>query len=221
MTPSMIDSRAFEGLVSYSRILFISAVSTRAETCVVQAFRYVKLKPSIFENFLLRILRRFLKEESTTDPLFQDALLCVRSVTSRFPASTRRWFTDSLGKADSKWVEKAFQRHISPSLIAGEVDDAKSLADDCGDEDATGEDGDGGKSLEQLAVAQFVPPVGELRIKASAVSREVTATYSLSEVHLTIVLRLPENYPLRMVEVEAGSKTGMTDTLSRKTLLGS
>ena len=56
----------------------------------------------------------------------------------------------------------------------------------------------------------------ELQVRGSRVSREVTASYRRDECTLEMVIRLPSNYPLRMVEVECTNRVGVTEKKWRR-----
>ncbi|EKX50542.1 hypothetical protein GUITHDRAFT_66966 [Guillardia theta CCMP2712] len=65
----------------------------------------------------------------------------------------------------------------------------------------------------------------ELSIRASASTREIAAAYSKDEAVMEVILRVPELYPLRVVEVEGTRRVGISEgkwkkwALSMRTLL--
>eukprot|EP00124_Ichthyophonus_hoferi_P002522 Ihof_evm1s175 gene=Ihof_evmTU1s175 len=92
------------------------------------------------------------------------------------PALCRGWFTDAPRKIKER-VEKYTVDHVSPLIVEHEVDTVVKAA-------ALGEN---------------------LKVKGSHVSREVTASYQLDEVSLEIIITMPVNHPLGMVNVDSGT----------------
>jgi len=168
----------------------------RSMACHAMASRFIKLRPELLEKILHGVCS-LLHQRSLGVGLLESAKLCLQSIAREFPTSTRRWFTDTLSRAEAKKVESTFQKFVTPALVEYEMKSSKMLGESKDDESS-----------------------GDLRIKAMPSAREVSATYTLSDVNLTITLRLPDCYPLRMVEVEVDKHSAMSDTISRKTLLG-
>lgn len=124
----------------------------------------------------------------------------------RLPALSRQHVTDSVDHGTSVRIEGFVRKRVSPLLIAAEVRKVKEWGAFGGGR-RTGDDPD--KETE-----------GELHARGSVAGREVSATYTLSDVTLEIGIRLPDVFPLQPVVVEARSRVGMTEARWRKTLLG-
>jgi E3 ubiquitin-protein ligase listerin len=60
---------------------------------------------------------------------------------------------------------------------------------------------------------------GELSIKASLGTREVTATYEIDDANLTLVVKLPVAYPLAPAELECARRVGISEGRLRKWML--
>lgn len=136
----------------------------------------------------------------------------------RLPALSRQHVTDRLDRGTALRVEAFVRKKISPLLIAAEIRKVKEWgafgggpsSSSAGPSSAVGEAGN-------------IPDMegeGELHARGSVAGREVWATYTFSDVTLEIGMRLPDVFPLNIVEVEARSRIGMSEARWRKTLLG-
>ncbi|KNC75225.1 hypothetical protein SARC_12247 [Sphaeroforma arctica JP610] len=96
------------------------------------------------------------------------------------PALARLWYND-LSRGARDRVDRYSQTVVSPMLIAQEISAAANA------------------SSSHL----------DLTLKASTVTKEVTAYYNLDEIALEVVIRLPANYPLGMVSVDSPSDMGI------------
>ncbi|KAA8498467.1 E3 ubiquitin-protein ligase listerin [Porphyridium purpureum] len=122
-----------------------------------------------------------------------------------FPAQSRQWAgSDGCSRGDAKELEALVSRRIAPSLIEDEIRVIRENA-------SSGTFGD----------AQAVPSVdADLSVRGSVAAREILAAYTFSDVTLEVVIRLPEAYPLRIVEIHAPLRTGMSEARWNKTVLG-
>lgn len=136
----------------------------------------------------------------------------------RLPALSRQHVTDRLDRGTALRVESFVRRKISPLLIAAEIRKVKEWG-------AFGGGGSSSKAGASSASAEAdgemdMDGEGELHARGSVAGREVWATYTFSDVTLEIGMRLPDAFPLNIVEVEARSRIGMSEARWRKTLLG-
>lgn len=135
----------------------------------------------------------------------------------RLPALSRQHVVDNLDRGSALRAEEFVRKKISPLLIAAEIRKIKEwgafgggkssggkISGSSGNRD--GGDADGGE--------------GELHACGSVAGKLVRATYTFSDVTLEIWMRLPDAFPLQIVEVEAKSRIGMSESRWRKTLLG-
>eukprot|EP00871_Galdieria_phlegrea_P005921 jgi/Galph1/816/GphlegSOOS_G5511.1 len=113
---------------------------------------------------------------------------------AQLPALSRRWFTDSVTHELKNKVEGFVRKYVSPSIIEREFDLLKTTLND-------------------------TEGSGNLKLKPIFVTREVFAVYSFTDTTIEIVLRLPEDFPLRLVQVEAKTAIGMPEAKWRKTVL--
>jgi FANCL C-terminal domain len=121
----------------------------------------------------------------------------------KMPALSRRHFAENVEHGLALQIEDFVKRRVSPFLIAEEISKVRAWS---------GEAGAGGMGGE-----------GELNARGSLAGREVWATYTLSEVTLQVVLRIPEAFPLKTVQVddsEANRCVGMGKSMWRNTLVG-
>ena len=126
------------------------------------------------------------------------AHILFRSVAA-FPSLVRLWYND-LDRGTANRVDKFVAACISPLILAKEVSVISGAA-------ATLDD------------------TGELSIRASSKTREITAAYSKDEAVLEVVLRVPPSYPLRPIQVDGTRRVGVSEgkwkkwALAMRTLL--
>ncbi|POM80476.1 Hypothetical protein PHPALM_1682 [Phytophthora palmivora] len=118
----------------------------------------------------------------------------------RLPAMVRSWWNDDCSRAARSWAAKYFEDHITPSVLAAELD----LIQKAGENTLTG-----GESWDDE----------EMTVKGSRVSREITTTYMKDECALEMVVRVPSSYPLRCVEVECTKRIGISEDRWRRWVL--
>jgi E3 ubiquitin-protein ligase listerin len=119
------------------------------------------------------------------------------------PALSRQHVADHLEHGLALQVEDFVKRRIATFLIAEEIRKVRAWSDESRPGLTGGE--------------------GELAARGSVAGREVWATYTLSEVKLEVVMKIPEAFPLHTVQVEDNDGNwcvGMGKTAWRKTLLG-
>ncbi|CDF41326.1 unnamed protein product [Chondrus crispus] len=140
----------------------------------------------------------------------------------RLPALSRQHVTDSLDRGTALRVESFVRKKISPLLIAAEIRKVKEWGAFGGGRTSLPKAGPSSSSAPTPAAAPEVEGDGdgELSARGSVAGREVWATYTFSDVTLEIGMRLPDVFPLNIVEVEARSRIGMSEARWRKTLLG-
>ncbi|KAK1946991.1 E3 ubiquitin-protein ligase listerin [Phytophthora citrophthora] len=118
----------------------------------------------------------------------------------RLPAMVRSWWNDDCSRATRSWAGKYFEDHITPSVLAAELELIQKAGESTA---ATGESWDD----------------EEMTVKGSRVSREITTTYMKDECALEMVVRVPASYPLRCVEVECTKRIGISEDRWRRWVL--
>ncbi|DAZ98456.1 TPA: hypothetical protein N0F65_001157, partial [Lagenidium giganteum] len=113
----------------------------------------------------------------------------------RLPALVRTWYNDECTRSLRSWATKYFQEHITPYVLAVELDMIQKAPDTHADE------------------------LDEMTVKGSKVSREITATYMQDDCALEMVIRVPPSYPLRSVEVECTKRIGISEDRWRRWVL--
>ncbi|KAJ3043585.1 listerin E3 ubiquitin protein ligase 1 [Rhizophlyctis rosea] len=97
------------------------------------------------------------------------------------PSLVRIWWMECKNRQLTLAVENYTTKHYTSELVRTEMD-SLSTADKSALEDLT--------------------------IKASKQSNEVTAAYAIEDTNLEIVIRYPQNFPLRQIDVDAGKASG-------------
>ncbi|KAL3674178.1 hypothetical protein V7S43_000138 [Phytophthora oleae] len=118
----------------------------------------------------------------------------------RLPAMVRSWWNDDCSRATRSWAGKYFEDHITPSVLAAELELIQKAGENTA---ASGESWDD----------------EEMTVKGSRVSREITTTYMKDECALEMVVRVPASYPLRCVEVECTKRIGISEDRWRRWVL--
>jgi hypothetical protein len=99
-----------------------------------------------------------------------------------FPTLSREWWEDDCPKALSVMVNKFVQVLVAPETLRRE--------------------------LQRIESARHL---GEMTVRGSSVSREVTATYQQDECTLSIAIQIPPNFPLRSVDVDGRKTLGIPE----------
>lgn len=123
----------------------------------------------------------------------------------RLPALSREFIAERIDRGMLLRTEAFIRKRVSPLLIKAELQRVREWGAFGG-----GSSGNGGKNGEGD---------GEVETRGSVNEREVRATYTFCDVTLEIGMRLPDEFPLRTVVVEARSSVGMSEARWRKTLL--
>ncbi|ETO63467.1 hypothetical protein F444_18842 [Phytophthora nicotianae P1976] len=116
----------------------------------------------------------------------------------RLPAMVRSWWNDDCSRATRSWAAKYFEDHITPSVLAAELELIQ-------------------KASESASIESWDDE--EMTVKGSRVSREITTTYMKDECALEMVVRVPSSYPLRCVEVECTKRIGISEDRWRRWVL--
>lgn len=103
-----------------------------------------------------------------------------------FPALVRRWWSADCERGLAAALSRFVEDGVAQRIMQRELDMVAAQEGRWGN----GED--------------------EVAVRASGVTREVTATYFKDEVTLEVVIRLPPAYPLRNVEVECRRSLGVS-----------
>ncbi|CAM9242516.1 unnamed protein product [Phaeothamnion confervicola] len=123
------------------------------------------------------------------------ALVAFRRTLHAFPALVRAWWSDDCERRLRPWVEATTQEFVSPAVVQHESDLIAAAA----------------------AGGRWDP--SEMTVRASRVSREVTATYVKDECALEVTVKLPPTYPLRNVEVQCTRRLGIPEARWRRWVL--
>lgn len=103
-----------------------------------------------------------------------------------FPTLSRGWWEEDCPKALSATVSKFVQQMVAPETFRRE--------------------------LERINKAMILSATGEMIVKGSTVSREVTATYQQDECTLSIAIQIPPNFPFRSVDVDGRKTLGVSES---------
>jgi hypothetical protein len=121
-----------------------------------------------------------------TSPAEEELAVCLYlALLRQLPSIVRHWWSHRVGaRGTKKDLERYTQTHCSPLLLREEVD---ALGE------TIGADGD------------------TFRVRGSATTRQVSATYSCDGSALQIALQLPACHPLLAVEVECVHRIGVSE----------
>jgi len=100
------------------------------------------------------------------------------------------WWLEDVDRKTSLDVEKFTMKFLSPYIIEHEILNIQNQKND----------------------------FENFHIKPNKVTKEITAIYEKDEMSLTIIIKLPDLFPLRNVEVE-GVRLGISEQIWRKWLL--
>lgn len=112
-------------------------------------------------------------------------------IIKTFPVGVRLWRTDEICRKISQKIDKFTIKYISPILLVHEMNN----------------------------ILKYDKKTDGFSIKATKSTFEVVANYEKEELTLSIMIRLPDSYPLKPVEVECIQKAGVKESLLRKWLL--
>ncbi|KAF9436112.1 hypothetical protein BGZ76_004789 [Entomortierella beljakovae] len=126
------------------------------------------------------------------------------------PSLVRIWWTECKLRQLSIAVESLTERYFSPLLITRELN---SLAKA---QQATAA---GGQAAAAAALSGVADDLNELQIKISKATSEINASFKIDDAVMEIVVRLPNNFPLRQVEVEGLQRVGVKEARWRAWLL--
>eukprot|EP01117_Protostelium_nocturnum_P008353 TRINITY_DN2981_c0_g1_i1.p1 TRINITY_DN2981_c0_g1~~TRINITY_DN2981_c0_g1_i1.p1 ORF type:complete len:1580 (+),score=519.39 TRINITY_DN2981_c0_g1_i1:179-4918(+) len=113
------------------------------------------------------------------------------SAAKTFPVLVRLWWNDDFDRRAASAVDKFTKKHISPSLQKNEIG----------------------------ILSSFKHSFDDFSLKTSSTTNQVTANYEKDEVCLTISIRIPEDYPLKIVEMDIPQRSGVSEGQYRKWLL--
>ena len=113
------------------------------------------------------------------------ALTVLFHTVEVFPTLSRGWWEEDCPKALSATVSKFVQLMVAPETLRRE--------------------------LERINAAMTQSATGEMTVKGSTVSREVTATYLQDECTLSIAIQIPPNFPFRSVDVDGRKTLGVPE----------
>nr|VZI19728.1 unnamed protein product [Spirometra erinaceieuropaei] len=141
-----------------------------------------------------RLLRRLLAESPALMRCLQSALLSGDCLPGA--GSGERVMTPGQARQLAGHLDRLVRRYFSPNLIATEVCRVERRALHFKSKFGT------------TSFADELPEAGNVDVKGRPLSREVVTLYHFSsDQSLEMVIKLPENFPLAPVTVEAGQKT--------------
>lgn len=108
------------------------------------------------------------------------------------PASIRKWWTESSDKQLRGAVEAFTEKYFSPLIINHQL-----------------------SSIQEAETLKF----DNMSIKPNLALKQVVATYSIEDVTIGVVVKLPNTFPLRQVEVEGIQRVGVSENQWRKWML--
>ncbi|KAI9911382.1 hypothetical protein PsorP6_008783 [Peronosclerospora sorghi] len=132
--------------------------------------------------------------------MFQLGTRVLFRTVVRLPAIVRSWWNDECSRATRSWAAKYFEDFITPSVLAAELQLIQKASENT------------------LAFGESLVD-GQMTVKGSRVSREITTTYMKDECALEMVMRVPPSYPLRCVEVECTKRIGIPEDRWRRWVL--
>jgi hypothetical protein len=107
------------------------------------------------------------------------------------PSVSRKWWEESCPKVYTSDVQMLVEKHVAPHILKREIDRIRG------------------------ALASF----GSMSVKASIMSREVTATYEQDDFDLSVSILLPSTFPFRSADVDCSKTVGVPpDRLKRWSL---
>lgn len=160
------------------------------------------LSPEFLFSSSARSTRRARRLRSSRRFFERLALGAYRACLSALPALTRTWFSDLKDTKLAKALETATSCAISPFLLEREFDVVERAATGAYSGFSFGEhDGDS---------------TGTLTVKVSRNVREISATYSVEDANVQLLIKLPKAYPLVAAELTTGSRAGVSEARARK-----
>ena len=121
----------------------------------------------------------------------QIATLTVYRTIQILPTLSKKWWNESCPRGLQKSVSSFVERKVAPETLKSEL-------------------------LRIDHATNTNTQLGEMVVSGSAVSREITATYIQDECTLQMLLKVPPNFPLRNVEVDANKTIGVTEKRYRR-----
>ena len=137
-----------------------------------------------------RFMPALLSEFQGKEQLSELAQFVYIACLQSFPALSRQWWCN-LSPAQAQPIERFTTRHVTPHILKYEMDIINSPSNG----------------------------VENISVRASTVSREVTATYLQDSTTLEVVIKLSQSHPLRAVEVDGTKRMGVTEGKWRKWML--
>ncbi|KZV39908.1 hypothetical protein F511_04548 [Dorcoceras hygrometricum] len=107
------------------------------------------------------------------------------------PAYVRGWFSEIRDRSVSSAIESFTKAWCSPTLVSNELSEVKkaSFADD------------------------------NFSVSVSRSANEIVATYTKDETGMDLVIRLPQSYPLKPVDIDCTRSLGISEVKRRKWLM--
>eukprot|EP01133_Synstelium_polycarpum_P001206 gene1206-1393_t len=113
-------------------------------------------------------------------------------VVKHLPSMARCWWSDDCNSKMAPLADNYISSHISPHIIKNEI---------------------------HLVNGHKEQPDSNFSVRASYTNKEVNANYEKDEMTVSLVLQIPESYPLRVLSVEFSKRVGVTEMQWRKWLL--
>lgn len=166
------------------RPAFVSYVaSTEAVASILNlAVSHIEMSPQRKLNVSYACPQRI--DELFTDSFAVDlpklALMSLFKTVETFPYLARKWYEEDCPKVCKDGVERTMTNYIAPGILKLELDRIK-----------------------------LSPAFGPMTVTASAISREITASYVQDDFTLTVVIKLPPSFPFRSAEVDCSKTLGV------------
>eukprot|EP00742_Colponemidia_sp_Colp-10_P007880 GILJ01008498.1.p1 GENE.GILJ01008498.1~~GILJ01008498.1.p1 ORF type:complete len:1730 (-),score=257.38 GILJ01008498.1:467-5332(-) len=129
---------------------------------------------------------------SSNDLVLRSALQVYFEAVQRVPALVRIWCSSCSRRLMQK-IEQITTHIVAPAVLSGEVKNIQNHHKEFKTESLT--------------------------VRASKVSKEVTAHFQKDDVVLEMVIKVPPSYPLKIVEVECTKKLGIAEAKWRRWVL--
>jgi hypothetical protein len=180
-----------------------AAVAAAAADSLSPAFLFSSSKFGLGGSTSARSTRAIARRLRSRRRFFERlALGAYRACLSTLPALTRTWFSDLKDTKLAKALETATSFAISPFLLEREFDAVERAARGAYSGFSFGE--------------HDADSTGTLTVKVSRNVREISATYSVEDANVQLLIKLPKAYPLVAAELTTGSRAGVSEARARK-----
>jgi len=131
-------------------------------------------------------------EMESDESVFHFSSYLYLALLKALPAVVRTWWNDCNDKQLRNAVDTYTEKRFSQYVITHQL-----------------------ASVRDSEVLKF----DNMTVKATLANRQVTATYKKEDISMEVFVKLPANFPLRQVELDAGQKIGVSEMQWRKWML--